>query len=415
MRPGKFARLKALTSAKPMQASNPPIGVDFGVASLKVLQVEPGSKPSLIAAAELETPTGYRDDPSERLAFQLDALPGLIAGGGFKGNRVALSIPAGQTLCKPLRVQKTPGISTNALVQGALAVQLGCDLNEIVYRFVEVCEVPTDKGTRTEVICFATARRLVDKMVRGCRIAKLEPVGIQNQFTANASAMREAAKDAEFDDAAMLCIDIGVGSTKVVMTHEGKIVFAKKIDVGGGHLDELVAAQLGVSLEEAHSQRIEIDEFVCAGSPYRSVVSANEAADDGSGFAILSAGLRRDGAEPAKKSASVASVASGEPGGEVDLSEPLEILTDEISMSLRYHQSVFPDERISQALFVGGEACHTALARHIAKVVRMPAKIVNPLASVTRTGAEPTGGVDTGESLPGWSVAFGLCLCPTDL
>ena len=412
MRSGKFAKLRALTSAKPMQASNPPIGVDFGVASLKVLQVEPGVKPSLIAAAELETPSGYRDDPADRLAFQLDALPGLIAGGGFKGNRVALSIPAGQTLCKPLRVQKTPGISTNALVQGALAVQLGCDLNEIVYRFVEVCEVPGDKGTRTEVICFATARRLVDKMVRGCRTAKLEPVGIQNQFTANASAMREAAKDAEIDDAAMLCIDIGAGSTKVVITHEGKIVFAKKIDVGGGHLDELVAAQLGVSFEEAHAQRIKIDDFGYVGSPYRSVVSADEAADDGSGFAILSAALRRDGAEPAKSSDSVA---SAEPGGEVDLSEPIEILTDEIGMSLRYHQSVFPDERISQALFVGGEAAHTALSRHIAKVVRMPAKIVNPLAGVSRTGAEPTGGVDTGESLPGWSVAFGLCLCPTDL
>lgn len=412
MRLGKFAKLRALTSAKPMQASNPPIGVDFGVSSLKVLQVEPGAKPALIAAAELETPTGYRDDPSERLSFQLDALPGLIAGGGFKGNRLALSIPAGQTLCKPLRVQKTPGISTNALVQGALAVQLGCDLNEIVYRFVEVCEVPTDKGAKTEVICFATARRLVDKIVRGCRDAKLEPVGIQNQFAANASAMREAAKDADVDDAAMLCIDIGAGSTKVVITHEGKIVFAKKIDVGGWHLDELVASQLDVSLEEAHSRRIEMDDFACASSPYRSVVSSDEAADDGSGFAILSAALRRDGAEPAKQSASVASAS---PGGKVDLSEHLEILTDEIGMSLRYHQSVFPNERISQALFVGGESSHTALSRYIAKVVRVPAKIVNPLAGVSRTGAEPTGGVDTGESLPGWSIAFGLCLCPTDL
>ncbi len=410
MRPGKLAKLKALTSAKPMQASIPPIGVDFGVGSLKVLQIEHGAKPALIAAAEIETPSEYRTDPSERMAFQLDALSGLIAEGGFKGNRVALSIPVGQTLCKPLRVQKTPGISTNALVQGALAVQLGCDLNDIVYRFVEVCEVSGEKGTRTEVICFATARRLVDRMVRGCRNAKLEPVGIQNQFAANASAMKLVAR--EGDGSAVLCIDIGTGSTKVVITHKGKIVFAKNIDVGGGHFDEMVAAQLGISFEQAHARRIEMDEFASVGSSYRAVASVDEAPDEGSGFAILSAALRRDGAEASQRSASATQV---EQSGEVDLSEPLEILTDEIGMSLRYHQSVFPDERISQALFVGGEASHTALSRHIAKVVRVPAKVVNPLASVSRTGAEPTGGVDTGESLPGWSVALGLCLCPTDL
>ncbi len=410
MRPGKLAKLKALTSAKPMQASIPPIGVDFGVGSLKVLQIEHGAKPALIAAAEIETPSEYRTDPSERMAFQIDALSGLISGGGFKGNRVALSIPVGQTLCKPLRVQKTPGISTNALVQGALAVQLGCDLNDIVYRFVEVCEVSGEKGSRTEVICFATARRLVDRMVRGCRNAKLEPVGIQNQFAANASAMKLVAQ--EGDGSAVLCIDIGAGSTKVVITHKGKIVFAKNIDVGGGHFDEMVAAQLGISFEQAHNRRIEMDEFAAVGSSYRAVASVDEAPDEGSGFAILSAALRRDGAEASQRSASATQV---EQSGEVDLSEPLEILTDEIGMSLRYHQSVFPDERISQALFVGGEASHTALSRYIAKVVKVPAKVVNPLASVSRTGAEPTGGVDTGESLPGWSVALGLCLCPTDL
>jgi type IV pilus assembly protein PilM len=412
MRPGKFAKLKALTSAKPMQASIPPIGVDFGVGSLKVLQIESGSKPSLIAAAEIETPSEYRTDPSERMAFQLDALSGLIASGGFKGNRVALSIPVGQTLCKPLRVQKTPGISTNALVQGALAVQLGCDLNDIVYRFVEVCEVTGDKGAKTEVICFATARRLVDRMVRGCRSAKLEPVGIQNQFAADASAMKLVAQEADVDGNAMLCIDIGAGSTKVVISHKGKIVFAKNIDVGGGHFDEMVASQLGIGFEQAHDRRIEMDEFAGAGSSYRAEASVDEAPDEGSGFAILSAALRRDGVEASERTASTAQAA---PSGEVDLSEPLEILTDEIGMSLRYHQSVFPDARISQALFVGGEASHTALSRHIAKVVRVPAKVVNPLAGVSRTGTEPTGGVDTGESLPGWSVALGLCLCPTDL
>ena len=408
MRLGGLSKLNALSGGR--GSSMPPIGVDFGVSSMKVLQIGSGSKPALVAAAELETPEDLRSDHAARLAFQLDALPKLIAKGGFKGNRLVASIPAAQTLCKPLRVQRSDGISLNALVQGALAVQLECDLEQIVYRFVEVGEAPGESGgSRTEVICFATARRLVDRIIQGCRAAKLEPVGIHNQYAANTWALKAVGAN----EGANVCIDLGCGSTKVVITHDNRIVFAKNIDVGGMHLDSTIARQLEVGVAEAHARRLQMNELVGRAAPsYRADVLADEAADAGSGFALLSAALKRDGVEADDKRATVA---EADPGGGIDLSEPLEIMTDEIGMCLRYHQSVFSEHRIQQAMFVGGESLHTALCQHVAKSIRIPAKVVNPLACVNRTGAEPTGGVDTGEPLPGWSVALGLCLSPTDL
>lgn len=410
MRLGGLSKLNALTGGRGRNSSVPPIGVDFGVASMKVLQIGSGAKPALVAAAELETPEDFRSDHATRLVFQLEALPQLIAKGGFKGNRLVAAIPAAQTLCKPLRIQRSDGISLNALVQGALAVQLGCDLDQIVYRFVEVGEAPGESGgSRTEVICFATSRRLVDRIIQGCRAAKLEPVGIQNQYAANAWAL----KAIHADEGANLCIDLGCGSTKIVITHDNRIVFAKNIDVGGMHLDSTIARQLDVGLAQAHARRLQMDELVGNAAPsYRADVLADEAAESGSGFALLSAALRRDGVEADDTRSTVTQVG---PGGGIDLGEPLEILTDEIGMCLRYHQSAFSDHRIEQAMFVGGESSHTALCQHVAKAIRIPAKVVNPLACITRTGAEPTGGVDTGEPLPGWSVALGLCVSPTDL
>ena len=98
-----------------------------------------------------------------------------------------------------------------------------------------------------------------------------------------------------------------------------------------------------------------------------------------------------------------------------DLSEPLEILTDEISMSLRYHESIFPDRKIDRAIFIGGEARHLGLCQHIARTLKLPAQVADPMAGVARTGDEPTLGVDFSEPQPGWATALGLCMSPTDL
>jgi Tfp pilus assembly PilM family ATPase len=98
-----------------------------------------------------------------------------------------------------------------------------------------------------------------------------------------------------------------------------------------------------------------------------------------------------------------------------DLSEPLEILTDEISMCLRYHESIFPERRVDRAIFIGGEARHIGLCQHIARTLRLPAQVADPMAGIARTGSEPTAGVDFRQGQPGWALALGLCLSPTDL
>jgi Tfp pilus assembly PilM family ATPase len=84
-------------------------------------------------------------------------------------------------------------------------------------------------------------------------------------------------------------------------------------------------------------------------------------------------------------------------------------------MCLRHHESVFPDRKINRAIFVGGEARHLGLCQHIAKALRLPAQVADPMAGVSRTGNEPTVGVDFSTPQPGWATALGLALSPTDL
>ena len=66
-------------------------------------------------------------------------------------------------------------------------------------------------------------------------------------------------------------------------------------------------------------------------------------------------------------------------------------------------------------MFVGGESSHEALCAEIARVLKLPAQAADPLARVGRSGNEPAEGVDLSSAQPGWAVAMGLCLSPTDL
>ncbi|MBL8990600.1 MAG: hypothetical protein JNJ48_03365, partial [Phycisphaerae bacterium] len=124
---------------------------------------------------------------------------------------------------------------------------------------------------------------------------------------------------------------------------------------------------------------------------------------------------RHDGAAPAGCDAVPGAAAEGEIDPRVDLREPLETLTDEISMCLRYYDGLFPGRRVTRAIFVGGEARHTALCQHVARALRLPAHVADPLARLARGGAEPLTNVALNQPQPGWAVAVGLCLSPTDL
>ena len=64
---------------------------------------------------------------------------------------------------------------------------------------------------------------------------------------------------------------------------------------------------------------------------------------------------------------------------------------------------------------MGGESRVTAVCQHVARSLKLQAQLADPLARVARSGSEPVSGVDFKEPQPGWSVALGLALSPTDL
>lgn len=375
--------LRKLNSVGLMKQLSPAIGVDFGVASLKLIQVQHGPVPTLIAAAMVETPAEMADEHAQRLDFQLQQLPKLIKKAGFRGKRVICSIPSWQLFCKHLQIQRVEGVPLRQLLGAAVGQQVGCDPAALLLRHHEV---PCSAGGKAEIIVNAAARSAVEHMVQTMRKAGLEPVGMHSEFAAAMKAF-EIAGGGE-NDAPTLYLDFGAHTTKAMIAHGKTIVFERIIEVGGYQLDRAVARQLKCPMAQAHSTRLALESLT------------PESSAPAEGMALLNSAAPKQASD------------SDSP---VDLREPLEILGDEIRMSLRYHDGLFPGKRVDQAVFLGGESRQQAFSRAIARIVGIGTKLADPLAKIARTGNEPCQGVDLKQSQPGFGVAVGLCLCNADL
>ncbi|NRA57317.1 MAG: pilus assembly protein PilM [Phycisphaerales bacterium] len=422
--------LSALGSARLMSGSGSPIAFEFGTSELKVLQITTGPNPHLVAAAALEMPPRLRRDAQARLAFQIEALPKLVKAGGFKGKRAVCSMPSAMSFCKHLRIVKADGVSLETLVRAKLQSTMGCDPNALVYRWVPV---EGGAGSRDEVICMGAGREVIQRLMRGLKAAKLEPVAMHSDFQAILTAMHACTRHLDdHEDKPTLYLELGAGGSRVLVGDGERLAFAKFVEIGGRHLDEAIAREQNIDLERARHIRLDLETLVPETADAASVEAVEAAAEDsgsGSGLAMLEAALKRSRARPNNEdnggSAVMAALDESAMGMETldeamsrtgtDLSEPLEILTDEVQMCVRYYNGMCPQRRIERVVFLGGECRQMALCTHIAKRLNLPAQIADPLARVTRTGNEPCIGTDLSGSQPGWAVALGLCLRPTDL
>lgn len=458
---------------------SPPLAIDFGVSALKILQVSGGDVPALVGAAQVRTPEELLTEPAKRLKFQIEQLPKLLKKGKFKTKRAVALLPVGQTYCKHLQLVRAEGVPLDAIIQATLPDQLGCAADEVLIRHIDVGDV--GRGGKSEVICFAASRQLVTRVMTAMKACGLTPVGVHTEFHALAGTFADLNRREEDQSRTTLYLDIGYGSTKILIMHGPKIVFARSVDFGGLAMDEAVMRQLKYTLADSHAERLNWTALTDEHAPAES--------SEPEGMAMLAAGMSKAGA--AAGSRSVEGTGGGGAGGEeiqifdspggvgegggdegpdagdaggdgsapakrglfgrrgagvgggdrresetppgqtpltpaqhtardfvrptADLTEALEILTDEVSMSLRYHRSLFPSRPVESVVFVGGETRQRSLCEHIARRLRLTAQVADPLARLARSGKEPTPGLDLNESQPGFAAPLGACLAPTDL
>ena len=227
--------------------------------------------------------------------------------------------------------------------------------------------------------------------------AKLEPVGIHTEVHALLKGAGVTTPNESGEPPCVAHVDLGCGSTKVVVARGEQILFARVVGFGGLRLDKAIAKQTQLSVTKARSKRLALTSYVKTAAPAPAKVAAGEASTE-------SDKERNPDFRPQRPVEA-----------NFDLTEPMEIFADELRMCLRYHRSLSPSESVERIVFTGGEARHAPLCEHLAESLRLPAQVADPLARVGRSGREPVSGFSLSEPQPGWAVAMGLAMSPTDL
>ena len=416
-------------------AQHSPIAVDFGTSSVKVLQIGMGERPSLLGAACMDVPEHARQSPDQLFRYYAHQLPVLLQASRFKGRRAVCAIPSGQTLIQHMQLAPIEGVSTDDLVKAQLQTQMGCVPESVVVRTVNVGNVQRGEQSKAETICFAIARDTVMRYIELLQKCKLEVVGAHTEIVSMVRAFDHLSRRKSDHEVTTVFVDLGSGGTRVAITHGRDIVFARYIQVGGRHFDQQIASALHCDLSSARAHRLSIQsieeatsvrradpsggearsaDVVATGEAAAGNLPATQAGPQAEGLTVDVQEERRIGVVPPELNNPLEPRDAPTRAANVDLSELLDTITDELSMCLRYHQVLFPDRRIDRAIFLGGETRQMWVCQHIVKELGFPAQMGDPLARLVQTKEVRTPGLTLGAPQPGWAVACGLCMTPTN-
>lgn len=354
-----------------------PIGVDLGTATLKMAQLRamPKGAFTLIAAAIAEVPPEARREPAARMRFLHDGLRIAMKDAAFKGNQCILSLPAEMTFVQHLKLAKMPPEQLASALHWELQGKLPYDPSRAIIRHVLAGEIYENNEVRQEVIVLAVNRDTVEAHINLLRRVKLDCVGMNIEPCAIVDCFARLFRRSADASRATLFIDIGVGSTQVVISHGQHAAFARNLFLAGNQFDQAVADGLKVSLDEAQRMRR---------------LAAADELGDGQLAPLQEA-----------------------------LSPAVTALSDQVTSCLRYYESVFPNRPLERAVFLGGQAYDKRLCQMLARQLVLPAQIGDPLAGIPRESNVPGLGsqgdgsrleASGDESLPDWAVAVGLSL-----
>ncbi len=340
-----------------------PIGLDVGASMIRMAQLEVSSEDRvvLVAAGEAPVPPELREDSKGRYGFIAKTVRDLVNDGEFRSRQCVISLPADSVCIQHVRIPKVQPEETERAVRAELEGKVPFSLADSEVRYVVAGEVVGDDEKKQEIIAVACPRDTLDSYLEMASRARLDVVGVNVACCAVVECFSRLFQRAEDAGRTVLFVDSGATSTQVVLSKGDRLTFARNLATGGEQIERAIAEKMNISAAEAaRLRRMENPE-----SPDQDVHQ--------------------------------------------HMSESLRSISDELTQCLRYYESVFRNQSVERAIFVGGQAYDKALCQAIAKRLNLPAQIGDPLLRIERSPAADAA-IGSRQPQPDWAVATGLSL-----
>lgn len=213
----------------------PPIGLELGAASLKLMQLtESHGRVKVSAVVRVPLPDDAKGDPDRRVAFAREQLRLALKRGVFAGNRVVAAVP------KELLHYKTHRLPPMAPEEVAAAARIDAQdlfrfpLDAAAVQSIDVGEIQLDGSeSKREVILIAAGKEFIDQFTLALDAAGAEIVSLDVDPCALWRAAGRVPLPVDGNGVAYprVLLDVGATQSRVIIGLGDDIRFARTLDV----------------------------------------------------------------------------------------------------------------------------------------------------------------------------------------
>jgi type IV pilus assembly protein PilM len=354
-----------------------PIGLDLGLDSIKMLQLQVRQTPltvdgqpgnptlAVVAAAKHPLPEAARKNPAKRAQLAAETIRRMFAQQPFVGRNVIAALPREIVHVKNMRLNLVPEHELEAAVRLEAKMVFPFDLSQATMQFLPAGQVRQGSETRQEVIVLAALNTDVDDYLEQLNKIGVTVNSLDTEITGLFRSFERFIRREHDCQTVQMLVDIGARQTQVIIAKGRDISFYKPVNIGGLHLLDAVSRKLGITIDEAKALRERL----------------LESGDD-----------RRDPVRQAVFDAT---------------RNVAEELGREMAMCLRYYSVTFRGRGPARLRIVGGEASDPQLHAIFKSILSIPVESAQPLFSVDTSKMRS---IDRTGRMSQWALAMGLCL-----
>lgn len=226
------------------------VGIDIGSAAVRGVEVSDAgkAKPTLVRYHEVRLPEGAvsRGEVLEPNTVAA-ALKQLWSTGGFKSKDVVLGMGNHRVLARDLTVPKMSMKRIRESLPFQVQDMLPVPVADALLDFYPISESESENGPQINGLLIAAVKDAVLGNVKAAELAGLTPVEVDLIPFALSRAIFRGART----DDAVVQIDVGAGTTTVVITFAGVPQFVRLIPAGGDDLTQALTLRLAIDAEQA--------------------------------------------------------------------------------------------------------------------------------------------------------------------
>ena len=233
------------------------VGIDIGSAAVRAVEVSGAgkAKPEILRFHEVVLPEGAvsRGEVVEPNTVAA-GIKQLWSDGGFKSKNVVLGMGNQRVLARDLSVAKASMKRIREALPFQVQDMLPVPVADALLDFYPISESQGENGPQINGLLVAAVKEAVLRNVLAAELAGLTPVEVDLIPFALTRAIHCGATT----DGAVVQIDVGAGTTSVVITIAGVPQFVRLIPTGGDDLTQALSVRLAIGSEEAKALKMHL-------------------------------------------------------------------------------------------------------------------------------------------------------------